>query len=81
MTPIQIKVINHPKKDGKPVYTEEIIVDGVKEPKDSSLGQIQAFDKAPKGWVQLSVVDHAEVFPISGLGQLPEGFAWYLKPK
>ena len=79
-TPIQYKII--PNKDKK-LDPDKIIVDGINEPKDSVLGKIQnhPLGKEPKGWELLDAEKHAAIFPISGLGELPEGHGWYVKTK
>ena len=56
---------------------------GVNEPIETSLGQLthHPAGKIPPKWEQLDTATHADIFPIDGLGRLPEGQVWCIKTK
>lgn len=83
MTPIQIKKIEYKSKKGEVEHVEEIIIDGVNEPIPTSLGRLShhPIGKTPAGWEVLDATKHTEIFPISGLGRLPDGEEWCIKIK
>ncbi len=63
-------------------YQNEHLIPDSRKAKDiDSNTRVEAFasNAVLKGWVKLNIKDHPDLFPLTGLGSLDEGEAWFVR--